>query len=403
MSEIKKIHEKSDDMRVTWDEITSQEQERLLRVETQLLAYHDQAQHERTEHVQLFAKQRAFRWLTPSLATLACMLFIALWWTADSPLPELELQGTLQVSSTVSKSHEKRSTIQLQAQASIQDPQGWSVHSEASSALKIKRSNKKAHIRLQRGAIQVHVRPHSMKTFVVVCHKHFKVVVKGTRFLVWQNRSALRVEVTRGHVVIQRGKQERLHLYQGQGVHVRFTNEHVLKTYTIPKETKKHSDDNWIQKVEFLARKHPKQLFPYVQDVYRDTLLSLSVRGSLLETAAHALEGLRQWEKASQIWRQLYHLHRKYGLDAQTALFQSAQSCRRSKAPRARCVRIFRLYRKRFPKGLPLLKASSLFWHGRLLFEQAHSKVQGRILLKRYSQLYPRGMYIHQVHALLNR
>lgn len=408
MSESKATHTEPQERRkspidrplVPWEEVSEAEDALLQRVEAQVLTAHDQAAHGAHESGQDTAWQgtHGWQWWGWSSAALAGAMIIFVVWGLGGEdvrhLPALQAEGTLKLQTLRQRDH-KAQYIEttLQQGARLRDPQGWSLRSQAKSQLLvIRRAGRRSLIRLKRGAIRVHVRPGSMRRFVVACHDQLQVVVQGTRFLVWQSASGVRVEVTRGHVMLRRGERVLLHLYKGQGAYIK-KREESLQTYQVSSASK-HQD--WLKKIEWLAKHQPAHLFAYAEELASGSVLTPKVRLQVLETAAHALQGSRRWSEARRLWERVYKLRPK-GLEAQTSLFQAAESCRRSRATKRSCARLYRRWLTRFPQGLLSLRVPALYWANALILQDDETPLTQRqraiTKLRAYVKAHPHAIH----------
>jgi len=390
---------------VAWDDVSDAEKGLLERVESRVLETSEQLLEQEEDTISHNAQGLGMHLLGLRWATLMVIVGLAGllgWsqWKAPLVLPNLHMEGTLKMHpAKEGKPQGQRLQLTLQKNAKLRDPQRWSLRSHADTLLRVERSSlKKSRVILRKGAIAVHVIPGSMKQFVVDCPEQLQVVVKGTKFLVWQNKAGTRIEVTKGHVVVRKGKRELIHLYKGQGVQIRGLKDEVLQTYRIPEKAK---SDDWLSKLDLLAQKQKAHLFAYAKDLAQGRFLSRKERLQVLESAAHALQGEKHWKQASRLWLQMYKLQPK-GFEAQTALYQAASNCRLSKSKRQRCATLFSRYLKGFPKGLPSLRESSLFWLGALQLQlQKPQKELAQKYLQRYLKHFSSGLHAVQARKLL--
>lgn len=385
---------------VTWDELSSHENHLLDRVESQVLDYHDrqqQSQQKPSVATQKPAYQPVWRW--PALVGSLAMMALLVWTlrSPERPLPTLQAEGTLKLVSLPQQSTTSQEVrTQLENKATLKDPQGWELQAHAQTQLQIVRqAPKRSVIAMKRGAASFYVKPGSMKQFVVKCPNQLQVVVKGTKFLVWQTPEGTRVEVTRGHVLLRRGGKALLHLYKGQGAYFKNSSFQTWQTYTVPPKKQ-----NWLGKLEGLAQSKPQLLFSYVRDLQKQKLLAPAMRVQLLEMAAHALQGSKRFGEAAQLWWSLFR-HQTNPLAQQTALFQAAQSCRLSRQKRSRCIRWYSAFLKRYPQGLDSLRETSLFWKAQLMLKS--SPEQAVLHLQTYLKRYPQGSYAGQAKRVLEQ
>lgn len=340
-----------------WKHASHEERNVLARVEAQTLQQYDEQQ----EHTSKATSHVAWRPIVAMSFMGALALTLWFGWPPPSTIPGLSAEGMLKFAR-----QQKLVKTTMQRSAKIHDPQGWTLRSQTKTQLQIARpAPRETEIKLKKGAIAVHVIPGSMKRFVVKCKNKLRVVVKGTKFLVRQSKSGVRVEVTRGHVMVKRDKRVLLHLYKGQGV--RFTNDSndLFQTYRIPPPT-----ENWFTKVETFAKHHPEKLFSYALEVRTAKSLDRKLRLQIMEASAHALQGAKRWVQASHLWLRIYRMNTK-GFGAQTALYQAAQSCRMSSQKRIECAALYQAFLKHFPNGLLPLRKASQHW---LTTMRSHAK-----------------------------
>ena len=371
-----------------WERLSEEDKTLVMRVEGDILDFYDQQQAARLAS----SSSRRWWWLSiPAVMAAAALFFIFL---GSSEPPPLHMQGVVQVQAfKADASSRTLQTLTLGKAATVKDPQGWVLRSHASTSVVIRRSGKaRSDIHFRKGAVSFYVRPGSMKRFVVHCRKQWRVVVKGSKFLVWQNPRGVRVQVFKGHVLLTHKGRERLHLYKGQGVYLPDNAKAQMQTY--PLSVKKA--DNWLARIEDLAQKQPSALYAYVRDLQKDGVLNAKQRLQVLETAAHGLRGAKRWLEAVRLWKQVLRWSRG-PMARQTALFNTAESCRQARLPAKTCVTLYKRLLREFPKGLPMIRESVLARLTKMepLRQQFHAQ--------RYLKEFPQGMYVSQVRALLQK
>ncbi|MCB9640580.1 MAG: FecR domain-containing protein [Myxococcales bacterium] len=405
---------------VSWDEVSSQEEALLLKVEADVLHFYDETQEQAKapstsasslssssshvlskEDVSRGPQKRSFPlgWMWATCGALG-LLALLTWRNASTKqafFPSLRIKGSLELQDLTSPQEAQHLRVLFAPKGELADPQGWSLKAQSQATLHLRRARKKATLRLDHGAVTFWVTPGSMKQFEVSCKNKLRVVVKGTIFSVWQQHASLRVEVYRGHVVLKQGNHGLLHLYKEQGVRIDKAAPSRWKTYRVAPKPQ-----GWLSKIEWMALHQPAHLFDYAQDIERDSSIPLEQRLQSLELASHALTGAKRWKEAFLLWFRLANAQ-KQGYNAQTAWFQAAQSCRLSQTQRATCIRLYRLFLKRFPRAIDPLRDTSMAWLGRLLYEDPKQKQQARALFRRYLILFPKGSQAALIRRYLKR
>lgn len=370
-----------------WELLSEEDKALVMRVEAEILDFYDQQQAVRLTP----PLSRRWWWFSIPVVAAAALFFVFL--GASEP-PPLQMRGVVQVrASNPGSSSRTNQTLTLAKAATISDPQGWRLRSHGTTPLVIRRSGKaRSDIHFRKGAVSFYVRPGSMKRFVVHCRREWSVVVKGTKFLVWQNSRGVRVEVFRGHVLLTHKGRERLHLYKGQGVYLPTSAGTQMQTYPLSV----HKAGDWLARIEKLAQKQPSVLYAYVRDLQRDGLLTSKQRLQVLETAAHGLRGAKRWSEAARLWREVLRWSRG-AIARQTALFNAAESCRQARLPANSCVVLYKRLLREFPKGLPMLRESV---RARLM---TMDPLRQKHHAQRYLTEFPQGSYVSKARSWLQK
>ena len=351
---------------VPWDETSESERDLLLRVESLILDRASEIPEEKASLAGGVSLADRMGWGSAWAAAAIALVLVGtvawLLWPRAVVLPPLRAKGEM-VSTPLPKmdGSGRRIQLTLRRNARLGDQQRWDVHSHADTRLRVVRSAPRVSVlHLQRGAVSIRVNPRAMKRFVVSCRDRLEVVVTGTKFLVWQGSSWIRVEVTRGEVKLRREGQELISLRGGQGVRIERRLKNLLQVYRVPKRIL-----GWRSKMEWLAKQPRASIYSYARDLGEGTMLSASRRLQPLEMAAHALAGRSRWKQAGRLWQRIHQLQPR-GYGAQTALFQAARCCRLSDSSRRSCGKLYRRFLERYPKGLPSLRRRSRYWSGLL-------------------------------------
>ncbi|MCB9639006.1 MAG: FecR domain-containing protein [Myxococcales bacterium] len=386
---------------VPWEDTTPQERALLLDVEQELLGAFA------SKKKKAVAPKRSMH-LAFGMAASCCAVLLAwLSWPRSEGLAPLQIQGGWQRSNTKPISSKatalqaplrEKSLQTRDDEGSVQQGETWQLRAKKQTTLRLtRRHNLNTEVQLTKGHIQVHVKPHTMERFAVFCQGGVQVLVRGTVFSVEQRADWVRVEVTRGKVVVQRGKEKRNLLLAGQGERVDLGSGEVVR-YPLPPAALKSP----VSKLVWYAEHAPKHLFAYVLDRSGDPNLLANERDALFRRSHAALRRLARQAKGKSYLHQAYALllaeyrsNPPHGA-AELSLLSAMQMCRRLFDGGAPCIRWYRHYLKQYQQGIQ--REQVLYWLVETLAHRGKAeRAEAKGWVERYLQSHQKGdsFYAH--------
>ena len=271
----------------------------------------------------------------------------------------------------------------------------WRLKAGSGARLRLSRtSSVSSEVALEAGAVDVRVRPGTMRRFAVLCQHGLRVVVRGTRFNIEQAAGWTRVEVTRGRVAVERAGSSVLVVAAGQGV--RYVAGRLTR-YPLP-------PGRWMApsaRLLWLSTRGARQLTEYATDLGGARHRSPIARRDLLEKAANLLAGQWRFESSSRMWLAISGL----GLpaaDRRTAFAAAAQACGQAGTGSRYCLQVLTRYVARYPRGM--LREHVLYWLIRdLVRVEGPRSRRVRTFYRLYRQRHSPGVHRRKLEALLAR
>lgn len=303
-------------------------------------------------------------WLLPltgtALGAMAAWFFLVAQPHIEPPksLASLQTEGhaKLQWKKTSSaKAMQLHISVPSDKAARLRIAKRWSLSAQGGTRLKLQSSSSgNVRMLLEKGSVDVHVVPGTMKTFQIQCKKDLTVHVRGTKFSVWQGGNWSRIEVSKGKVEVRQGGKRLSFLSAGQGLRLSPTNQ--VQPYRVAKKPL-----SLAAQLRWFRRHSPAQLYRYARDIQSQSEWSRKKRQTLLIVAADLLAGQKRYLQSKQLWLVMYQWNPK-GFEGQNALFHAAQDCRRAKQPQAACHRLYRKWLNQFPQGPLHLRKTLQRW-----------------------------------------
>lgn len=311
----------------------SEEQETALlqRVEDQLLVEFRQNAAPRTSPL--------WKWLLGTMgAGVAVAAALMLVWSPPQA-PPLQMQGAFQAQQVNPRST-PRTWRHFQApktrKGTLTSPKQWTMKVAGGTQLQLQQPNSRfSHVRLQKGHVDVHVIPRSMKQFTVRA-AGVQVLVKGTRFTVERHPKWVRVEVWRGLVGVKTRGGKGFDLPRAEGVQITLASGR-WRRYKLPPATHRSPS----RRLQWLADNDAGAIQGYLHYLRSSTRYSNS---ELTEVLQQAADWAKQKKKYAFAYRWRWEVVRLGGDDSESALVDAADYCVRARQNQRQCLSLYRLY-----------------------------------------------------------
>lgn len=329
-------------------------------------------------------------WSTGSLAATSLALLAFFWFTPSS--------SPLQVKQLTQTNNQQNGNRLFEGKATtpgrISYQNKWSLSTQGNTSFILSKSSPdKQELYLNKGHVNVHVTPKTMKHFAIHANG-FAILVKGTRFNVQRGKKWVRTEVWKGKVLLRKNKALQRSITKGQGCRAKHD---TITCYTLPPYNKRKPS----KRILWLATHQPDQLVTYAKDMLTS---SLSKRKSI-RLLRQSIEHLQAQQFNQQALTLYLLLANQKVTDSNQALLDAALLCKRTKrADSTTCQSILQQCLKECSD--PLWREQS---HGlwlQTLSTQAktptqHAQMQRQ--LKQYLNNYPNGSWRTKIGRLLIR